>query len=144
MNRFFDIPSFALAELMPQTLLAQGGRDSDPLFILQDEMRFRSDIAGGVIVVPAGFTTDLASIPEELWTAFMEPDDPRISAAAVVHDLLCDKKGDIVLEDGRAVHLTSTQAAQILAFEGMADLGATQVQQDLVFVGVDKLGPHWL
>lgn len=37
------------------------------------------------VEIPAGFTTDFASIPKALWWLF-EPDDPRWCAAAGVHD----------------------------------------------------------
>ncbi len=39
------------------------------------------------IVVPAGFATDLASVPRWLWWLFPR-DDPQYAAAAVLHDYL--------------------------------------------------------
>ncbi len=42
-------------------------------------LRFRSDIAGGVIVVPLGYDSDLASIPQFAWSIFMASDSIRIT-----------------------------------------------------------------
>lgn len=44
------------------------------------------------IVVPAGFVTDLASIPRLVWS-FYPPDGPWVKAA-IVHDFLYDTQGD--------------------------------------------------
>lgn len=142
-NRFFGIKSFALAELMPDTLLDEKGNFKDPLFVQCDDLRCRSDIAGGIIVAKKGKETDLASIPWPFWW-FMDPDDPRIAAGAVIHDWLCDYEGNIELEDGRKVHLTSEQCARILAFECMPELRASKWQSLLVYTAVRYFGPKWV
>lgn len=43
--------------------------------------------SGLKVTVPAGFETDLASVPRFLWSIF-PPHDPHYAAAAVVHDYL--------------------------------------------------------
>lgn len=42
------------------------------------------------ITVPAGFETDLGSIPRVLWP-LLPRDDARFAAAFVVHDWLCER-----------------------------------------------------
>lgn len=42
--------------------------------------------------VPAGYHTDLGTIPRPLW-GLLPPDDPRFVAAFVGHDFLCDVRG---------------------------------------------------
>lgn len=144
MNRFFNIAEFCLAELMPATLKAMGYRGRVALFKLRvADLEFRSDIAGGIISVLVGYLTDLASIPGFAWFLFMAPDDPRISAGAVVHDKLYESMGHITLKNGRSVVLTRKQCDQILAFEAMADLGATKLQQWCVYLALRWFGDRW-
>ena len=143
MNRFFDLESILSRELLPKRLQELNLPTGHPQFELVDAIRFKSDIAGGVIVVPAGMLSDLASIPQEVQGVFMTNDDPRISAAAWVHDFLCDRKGKFTREDGQAVSLSHTDCAKILAYEGMADLGANMFQRNAVFEAVNLFGPKW-
>lgn len=49
-------------------------------------LKFRSDVLGKVIVVPAGFTTDFASVPRLMITYALFGD--RGHASATVHDYL--------------------------------------------------------
>jgi len=58
-----------------------GGRKG----VLLEPLRYVS-VAGEVIVVPAGFQTDFASVPRIFWAMF--PPWGRYSPAAVVHDYL--------------------------------------------------------
>jgi len=141
-NRFYNLPSICSNELLPTALVALALPIDHPQFQLVTGFRFWSDIAGGVIVLEAGMISDLASIPQGLQN-LLSNDDPRISAGAWVHDLLCDRQGKIVLEDGRAVTLTHTQCAQILAFEAMLDLGANWIQRNGVFHAVNLFGPKF-
>ena len=106
-------------------------------FELCQTIRFRSDIAQGVVEVEEGEVSDLASIPGPLeW--FLSSDDQRIAGGAWVHDYLYRRAGavEIFREDGqfsRVAQLTRREADCILAFEAMPDLGASVLQQQAVF-----------
>ena len=71
MAAFKEIPSFNL----------HGASE----WILEERLVYVSDLAGAV-VCPAGFVTDLASIPRAFRWAFPQNDRHRL--AAVVHDFL--------------------------------------------------------
>ena len=147
-NRFFNVSGILSSELLPTELIRLGLPIDHPQFRQVGGFRFRSDEAGGVIVVEDGLISDLATIPEIMQgipveLGGLENDDPRIGPIAWVHDKICDLQGVIVLEDGRTVTLTHTQAARILAYEGMADLGANIIQQDAVFNAVNDFGPQF-
>lgn len=143
MNRFFDIEGDTSIQLSPWTLQAMGSPVKVALFKLLLPIRFRSDIAAGVIVVPAGFISDLASIPEFAWSVFMAPDDPRIDLGSWIHDLLYGAKGRVALEDGTVTALTRDQCDHILAFEAMPDLLADKFQQDAVYEVLKSFGDRW-
>lgn len=60
------------------------------------------------IVIPAGFTTDFATVPRMFWS-FISSDDKDIREASVVHDYLYSNRcsythdrltADIILRDG--------------------------------------------
>lgn len=65
--------------------------------------------AGDVIVVPAGFVTDFASIPRVFWSLIGDPGGPW-APAAVVHDylyrtgLLPRAEADAIFRDVMAIH----------------------------------------
>lgn len=143
MNRFFDITEFCLGELMPAELRRRGIRERAANFVLHGALRFRSNI--GVITVPDLYLTDLASIPAFAWGFFLAPDDPRISAGAVVHDWLYGNHGIVPLEGVGAgvTFLSRKQCDQILAFEAMRDLGATWLQQWCVYLALRWFGDRW-
>lgn len=50
----------------------------------------------GMVLVPAGFRTDLASTPKILWSIY--PASGRYSYAAVVHDYLYSKDAKIIVD----------------------------------------------
>ena len=79
--------------------------------------------SGLAITVPAGFETDLASVPRLLWPIFA-PHDPRYAAAAVIHDYLYRWKGfDRVVADA-------------ILYEGMRLLGVPLWKSLLMYVSV--------
>ena len=82
----------------------------------------------GVIRVPAGFKTDLASIPQFLWSVL--PPVGRYDRAAVVHDYLYRFNG-----------CTRKEADDVL-FEAMAVLGVRATQRWTIYAGVRAGG--WL
>lgn len=60
-------------------------------FVLIADFVYHSDLLGRDIVVPAGFETDLASIPRGLWNVI-----PKVGPwdyAAVIHDFLYKNNG---------------------------------------------------
>ena len=104
---------------------------------------YRSDIAGGVIVVPNGYISDLASVPQFAWSIFMASDDPRIELGGWVHDLLYQYRGVVTLEGGQKTALSRKQADTILAYEAMPELLATGLQCTAVYQALRRFGQHW-
>ncbi|EBD5548504.1 DUF1353 domain-containing protein [Salmonella enterica] len=68
---------------------------------------YLSDDNSDVIEVPAGFVTDLATVPRVFWSVM--PPDGKYAKAAIIHDYLYDnalrtkKKADLIFLDGMAV-----------------------------------------
>jgi hypothetical protein len=143
MNRFFDTVGDVSTQLSPHELHRRGLPISVAQFVLGEELRFRSDIAGGIICVPVGYLSDLASIPQFAWSIFMACDDPRIELGGWVHDVIYGLRGQLVLEDGRVVRLSRKQADTVLAHEAMADLQATSFQRWAVYYALRWLGHGW-
>jgi len=143
MNRFFDINGDVSIQLAPWKLQAENKPIKIARFVLQIPIRFRSDIAGGVIVVPPGYDSDLASIPQFAWSIFMASDDPRIELGGWVHDLLYQYRGVVTLEGGVQTSLTRKQADSILAYEAMPDLMASGFQCLAVYHALRRFGQGW-
>jgi len=59
--------------------------DTPGTFILEERMVYNSAIIG-LVIVPAGFVSDFASIPR--WATWLHPTNGRHIKAAVVHDYL--------------------------------------------------------
>lgn len=96
---------------------------TEPLVLTPDkEGRYRTERpfcfdmgvkgSGLTIIVPAGFSTDLASVPRWLWWLFA-PFDPRCAAAAVLHDYLRSWSGF----DPMTAHTLFLDAMLILGVE---------------------------
>ena len=79
----------------------------DGRWILTKSLIYESDVAGRTIVVPAGFVTDLASVPRLPVVYWLTGD--TAASAAVVHDWLYSshqvsrKMADAVLREASAV-----------------------------------------
>lgn len=123
MNRFFGINGDQSTQLAPWELCKLGLPIDVARFQLEVALRFQSDIAGGIIVVPVGFISDLASVPSAVWD-FLPPDDNRLALGAWFHDWLYRNHGNIVLESGVNIQLTRHQCDEIFCSEAMPDLGA--------------------
>lgn len=142
MNRFFDIQGIASCELMPWESAKRGLSKTTGVFmLLESNFRFRSDIAGGIIKLPYGFISDLASIPTAVAWAVMDSDDQRISGGAWFHDYLYRNGGCVPVydEDGGVVkftHLSQRQCDSILCDEAMPDLGASWLDRKKVSTGL--------
>jgi Protein of unknown function (DUF1353) len=100
-------------------------------FTLTDELRYRCDVERlrVVIVVKAGFKTDLASIPRALWNIL--PPVGKYDAAAVLHDCLYQLGGVPYL------YGTITRAeADAVLLEAMGVLGVSRWQRWTIYAGV--------
>ena len=106
-----------------------------PLWRLTEHLRYItsiSDDAGrwiGMIYVPVGFETDLASVPR-LPVAWLLAGAVG-NRAAVVHDYLCAKR-----------KLTGVIAARIFA-EALAASGVPAWRRALMYAAVRCCGPQW-
>lgn len=96
----------------------------DGTFTLLKRLSFVSSILG-LIDVPVGFQTDLASIPQIFQNII--PKVGRYDAAAVVHDYLY-----------RYGHCTKAQADSVF-LEGMTDLGVSYLTGHVIYLAV-RLG----
>ena len=139
MNRFFDTVGDVSTQFAPWVTTSQGLDPSVSWFILKSPLYFRSDIAGGVMTVPTGFVSDLASIPKAAWTVFADPDAPFIELGAWFHDYMYHRSGAVTLDQddpGRLPIkkvLSRKDADRILAYECMPELGAKRWQQHAVY-----------
>lgn len=91
---------------------------------------YSTEVAGNktIILVPAGFTTDFASIPRVFWRVL--PPTGKYGKAAVIHDYIYRTPG---------VNLTRAQADGIFR-DAMADLGVSAATRNLMFYGVRAFG----
>lgn len=62
----------------------------DELWIVEHEIQYMSEI-GGLITIPEGYITDLASVPKPLWPIL--PPFGRHSGPAIVHDWIYGLRG---------------------------------------------------
>jgi hypothetical protein len=101
--------------------------------------------AGDLITVPAGMTTDLASVPRFAWS--LVPPDGLWIRAAVVHDFLYRSAGSCVIA---RVNRTSTCSrarpyeraeADAIIDQGMADIGIGMAARVTIWSGV-RAGGH--
>jgi hypothetical protein len=139
MNRFYDIEGDVSTQIAPWESVRLGLDPSVSMFRLERALRFRSDIAGGDIIVPVGFTSDLASIPQIAWSVFADPDAPFIELGSWPHDYLYTNRGRV---NGRTI--TRDGCDHILAFEAMPELGAKRWQQNAVYLVLRYRGAsHW-
>ena len=138
MNRFYECEGDVTTQLAPWETVRIGVRPTVSLFRIEKEIRFNSTIAGGDIVVPVGFLTDLASIPRAGWSIFADPDAPILDLGSIVHDWLYSHVGVIpVATPGvfgyHVVTLTRDQCDRVLAYEAMPECGSKAWQQFVVY-----------
>ena len=90
-----------------------------------------------VVRVPAGFECDSASVPRMVWTISGLTPDGLIRAAAVTHDYLYDKLGQIGDLD-----LTREEADRIF-LDLMLAAGMNSTRAKLAYKAVRWFGPRW-
>lgn len=98
-------------------------------WILLSEFVYCSALLQTCVRVPAGTTTDFASIPRALWS-LMPATHPQIAGAALIHDELYHQP---------AFRVSRKEADQVLV-EGMALLGAPWWRRQIVYRAVRLLG----
>lgn len=107
------------------------------LWTLLEDFVFDSTILGR-LAAAKDLTTDFASIPRIAWR-YIDPEDPVIMAASVIHDQLYKLMG--ILPEG--TKYTREQADQVL-IEIMKASGARWDQQKVVYRMVRLFGAsHW-
>lgn len=87
---------------------------------------YLSDDNSDVISVPAGFVTDLATIPRIFWTLL--PPDGKYAKAAIIHDYLYDNA------------LRTKQEADLIFLDGMVVLGVPKWKRTVMYWAVKIFG----
>lgn len=109
-------------------------------WMLVDDLVFYSETYGGRFVAPAGFQTDLASIPRLVWTIF-----PKVGLqdkAAVIHDAGYANALTTYHEDRfqRQRIFTVKRVADDLFNEGMQAAGVNCVSRWCMYQAVKRFG----
>ena len=100
----------------------------DRLYQLIEDFGFDSHLFAGVITVPKGFVSDLASIPRPL-QIFIQKDEPL--EAAIIHDWLYSWMCDIRV---------SRRGADDIFLEAMTVAGMGPIKRGLVYNAVRYFG----
>lgn len=87
---------------------------------------YLSDDNSDVISVPAGFVTDLASVPRVFWTLL--PPDGKYAKAAIIHDYLYDNA------------LRTKKEADKIFLDGMTVLGVPKWKRTIMYWAVRLFG----
>lgn len=90
---------------------------------------------GYTICVPAGFITDMASVPQVLW-AILPPDGPY-GKAAVVHDYLYRTGGRV---DVSPAHAFSKAESDLIFYQAMGELGVSWWRRQIMYRAVQIFG----
>lgn len=113
-------------------------RDGRSLWALQRPMSYYSGPAREEeIIVPAGFVTDLTSIPRLVWT-FYPPDGPWVKAT-IVHDFLYDTQGDGRWNDTVGVTRAtpySRKESDAILLEGMIERNIGRWERLVIWLAV--------
>ncbi|EJJ3958770.1 DUF1353 domain-containing protein [Salmonella enterica subsp. enterica serovar Sandiego] len=87
---------------------------------------YLSDDNSDVIEVPAGFVTDLATIPRIFWTIL--PPDGKYAKAAIIHDWMYDNA------------LRTKKEADLIFLDGMTVLGVLKWKRTIMYWAVRLFG----
>ena len=104
-------------------------RGKERVLILTEPFRYESDYLGRVVEIPAGFSSDGASVPKALW--WMYHPFGRYLKAAVVHDWFCVTQ-----------KITYKEAA-IVFREAMAVCGVNKWRRQKMYWAVKFFGPKF-
>jgi hypothetical protein len=119
-----------VTRFLTRCVLELADDQDDGQFILAAPLVYRSDVAARVIVVPAGFQTDLASVPRLPLVFLLAGDCAR--EAAIVHDYLY------------STHLIDRKTADAVLREASACTGVSALRRWLMWAGVRIGGAsHW-
>ena len=116
-------------------------RDGRSQWGLERPLIYRPDDFSQTITVPAGFVTDLTSVPRWGWV-LVPPDGPWVKSA-IVHDFLYATVGTGIWKRHppaitRPTPYTRLESDRILR-EGMQDLGVGAVVRNIIYAAV-RLG----
>ena len=119
-----------MSRFLTRCLLQIADNTDDGLWILAVPLIYQSDVAGATITVPAGFQTDLASVPRLPLVFLLAGDCAR--EAAVVHDYLYTS------------HQVDRVTADAVLREASAVTGVPAWRRSLMCAGVRLRGArHW-
>lgn len=90
-------------------------------WLLLEDFAYDSDLLKRIVVVPAGFLTDFASVPRGLWNILPKTE---YGQAAVVHDFLC-RYGEVTRKE-----------ADLVFKEALEHLGASSRRVKVMYWGV--------
>ena len=97
-------------------------------WLIHEPFRYELADKSCVITVPAGFVTDLTSVPRILFTIF--PRDGKYLEAAIIHDYLYSVQKDC---DGNSI---SRKFADKVFLEAMKSLNVRWTRRRAIYVGV--------
>jgi hypothetical protein len=119
-----------MSRFLSRCVLEIADDEDDGQWILAVALAYESDVAGITITVPAGFQTDLASVPRLPLVFLLAGDCAR--EAAVVHDYLY------------STHLVERGTADAVLREASACTGVPAWRRWLMWAGVRLFGgSHW-
>lgn len=104
-------------------------------WLLIDDLEFRSESMGQIVIVTRGFQTDFASIPRLLWTIF--PPMASWDAAATVHD--AGYAGALTDIDGNRIAVTKKESDRLF-LEGCRALKVNMIIARIMYVMVRLFG----
>ena len=123
MGKFYNNPNLKMSNVHEE------GHNPKKPWVLQEDLRFYSCLLGEVIVVPAGYRFDGASVPWFFRRIF--PKAGPYLLAACVHDWLCDKR------------LWTSKIAAKVFLEAMRALRIPVWRRHPMYQAVRWFGPQW-
>jgi hypothetical protein len=132
----FSSPQMPVHPLTPEELIKEFGSRRKQYYRTFAPITFRSARFMVEIAVPAGFLTDLASVPAYL-RSIVDNDDPGVLLPAIVHDYVCRCEGRV------AGGPFSRREADDMMLEGMEVCGLPTTKRRLVYFAI-RFGSRFL